>query len=299
MITPSGEFDIRVATFPTLFGEKLVLRLLPRAHFVMSLDECGFGKDIVHKLRALLSRESGCVIVTGPTGSGKTTTLYAALAELNTPHKNIVTLEDPIEYFVPTITQGQINQESGFTFARGLRALVRQDPDIILVGEIRDKETAEIAINAALTGHLVITTLHTNDAPSALIRLLDMGVEPFLIAAAVTGIVAQRLVKKLCSLCKKSEQGPLVSAVREKYSLFDTQLYSARGCDACEQRGVCGRIAVAEVLEMTPALCRLVHNNAPCDELYTQARADGWRPLVYDLLEKIQQGTVSISEIVL
>lgn len=298
VMTPSGEFDIRVATFPTLFGEKLVLRLLPRARHVVSLDECGFGSEMLCKLRTLLQQKSGLVIVTGPTGSGKTTTLYAALAELAHPTKNIVTLEDPIEYYVPQITQGQINPEIGFTFARGLRALVRQDPDIILVGEIRDKETAEVAINAALTGHLVLSTLHTNDAPGALIRLLDMGIEPFLINAALTGIVAQRLIKKLCPLCKVLVHDELLSSVCKKFSLHHTSnIYSAGECSACNNQGCDGRVAVGEFLEMTPALRMLVHQRGSTDELYAQAQRDGWRPLLHDILEKIKAGTVGISEL--
>ena len=198
------DIDMRVSSFPSLHGEKIVIRILDRSRQTIDLETIGFSTHMLEQFQALMKRSNGFFLVTGPTGSGKTTTLYAALAGLNDTTKHIITLEDPVEYNLDGITQGQIHTDAGFTFERGIRALLRQDPDIAMIGEIRDKQTARIAIEAALTGHLVLSTLHTNDAPSALMRLMDMGIEPFLINASVTGILAQRLVRKICVDCKEA-----------------------------------------------------------------------------------------------
>src|SRR5579872_1499923 len=233
-----NEIDIRVSTFPCLYGEKMVVRILDRMVHTISLDNLGFEADMLDVFKKLMQRNSGFFLVTGPTGSGKTTTLYAALSCFNSPKKNIATLEDPVEYSLDGINQAQINVPAGFTFDKGIRSLVRQDPDTIMVGEIRDKVTARIAIEAALTGHLVLSTLHTNNAPSALMRLMDMGIEPFLINASLTGVLAQRLVRKICTACRVK-----VSPTKDECHILEqlpynvSTLYQGKGCDTCFNLG--------------------------------------------------------------
>lgn len=213
--------DLRVSTFPSMYGEKMVVRILDRTHNKIMLDALGMSDTMLENFKDLLARSNGFFLVTGPTGSGKTTTLYAALSTLSSPEKNVITLEDPVEYNLNGITQGQINPEAGFTFAKGIRSILRQDPDILMIGEIRDKETASIAIEAALTGHMVLSTLHANDAPSVIMRLMDMGIEPFLINAAITGVMAQRLARKICAHCRiavtPDEQEKNIASLRLAY----------------------------------------------------------------------------------
>ncbi len=291
--------DVRVSIFPCLYGEKLVLRLLQRKQEFTSLSVCGFSDNVKRDLLHVLARDSGFLIVTGPTGSGKTTTLYAALSELISSEKNIVTLEDPVEYRLDGVTQGSINPDIGFTFARGLRALVRQDPDVILIGEIRDAETADIAIRTALTGHLVMSTLHTADAVSACVRLLDLGVAPFLLGAAVTGVVAQRLVRMLCKDC--AEKKPASVQVQEFCSTYgvscEFEMYP-RGCAVCNKRGYKGRTVIAELCAMSPELSLLLQKHAPLQELRDCMQRGGYKPMAYDAAQKIADGLITYSDVI-
>lgn len=292
-----NEIDIRVSTFPCLYGEKMVVRILDRVLQTISLDSVGFEPTMLQVFKQLMERQSGFFLVTGPTGSGKTTTLYAALSFLHNSERNIVTLEDPVEYSLSGITQAQINVPAGFTFEKGIRSLVRQDPDIIMVGEIRDKITARIAIEAALTGHLVLSTLHTADAPSAIMRLMDMGIEPFLINAALSGILAQRLVRKLCSDCRTSR-----AATIEEKKLLDTfsiemdTVYEAHGCATCDHLGYRGRVGIFELLEISSALRALIITNPQFDDIYNQALANGMKTLQKDGARKVKEGIISLTE---
>lgn len=290
--------DMRVATFPALYGEKIVIRILARSQGHRLVSELGFNDILLKNLTRLINRTTGFFLVTGPTGAGKTTTLYALLSELQVSEKNVVTLEDPIEYNIENVTQGQIQPDIGFTFARGIRSLLRQDPDVIMVGEIRDKETAEVAIQAALTGHMVLSTLHTNDAPSAVIRLLDMGVPAFLINATLTGVLAQRLVRVLCSHCSEESvldvhQQEFLSHVRMKIN----KAYQSHGCDACNKRGYRGRTGIFELLPMSPGVRALVSNQPSYDALIKQAAQEGMVSLYADAACKIEAGITTIGEL--
>jgi len=293
------QIDLRVATFPSATGEKIVLRILDRDLQPLQLAELGLPSELLSQLSKLIQRPNGFLLVTGPTGSGKTTTLYAALQTLNTPERHIITLEDPIEYHLAGITQGQIFTEAGFTFARGVRALLRQDPDIVLIGEIRDPETAKIAIEAALAGRMVFSTLHTNSAPSAVMRLIDMGIESFLINAAVTGVLAQRLVRKLCDYCKISSQ-PTVAEQNflKKYNLDLNLLYHSQGCTQCHNLGYRGRLALFELLLITDALRELISVRPNLTALEQQAISDGMRSLILAGLDHVATGHISLTELV-
>lgn len=293
-----NEVDIRVSTFPCLCGEKMVVRILDRTLQTINLDNLGFEPTMLDAFKRLMQRQSGFFLVTGPTGSGKTTTLYAALSFLHSAEKNIVTLEDPVEYCLQGITQAQINLPAGFTFEKGMRSLVRQDPDIIMVGEIRDKITARIAIEAALTGHLVLSTLHTTDAPSAIMRLMDMGIEPFLINAALSGILAQRLVRKLCVDCRQQRKAtPEEQRLLQSCGIDDTDMvYEAHGCASCDNLGYKGRVGIFELLEISPELRSLIIQNPQFDAIYNQALADGMIPLKKDGAHKVKEGIISLAE---
>lgn len=293
-----GTVDLRISTFPNLYGEKIVIRILERSGGQKTLDEIGFTPQVLKQFKTIIARATGFFIVTGPTGAGKTTTLYGALSYLNHPTKNISTLEDPVEYNIDGITQSQIHPDIGFTFDRGIRSLLRQDPDIIMVGEIRDRETAEVAIQAALTGHMVLSTLHTNDAPSSIIRLLDMGVPPFLINATLSGVLAQRLVRVLCPACRQLVNP--TDAEREFLSYIKVpikQCYKPVGCDECEGRGYRGRIGIFELLIMTQSLRELIDSDVAYDDLVKQACHDGMIPLRYDAQQKIEAGITTIEEL--
>jgi len=298
LLHQENEVDIRISTFPCLYGEKMVVRILNRTLQTIDLNHLGFEAHLLSTFKQLLQRQSGFFLVTGPTGSGKTTTLYAALSFLHSTEKNIVTLEDPVEYCLNGITQAQINVPVGFTFDKGMRSLVRQDPDIIMVGEIRDKITARIAIEAALTGHLVLSTLHTTDAPSAIMRLMDMGIEPFLINAALSGILAQRLMRKLCGDCRQVR----VITVQEHNFLRSCgvndieTVYEAQGCRLCDDLGYKGRIGIFELLEISSTLRALIITNPQFDEIYNQAIADGMKTLAQDGAEKVKEGIISLSD---
>ncbi|HSC25338.1 MAG TPA: GspE/PulE family protein [Candidatus Babeliales bacterium] len=292
-----NEIDVRVSTFPCLYGEKVVIRILNRMLQTISLGSLGFESIMLHTCKQLLQRQSGFFLVTGPTGSGKTTTLYAALSFLHSSEKNIVTLEDPVEYSLNGITQAQINLAAGFGFEQGMRSLVRQDPDIIMVGEIRDKITARIAIEAALTGHLVLSTLHTTDAPSAIMRLMDMGVEPFLINAALSGILAQRLARKLCDACSQTRDAtPEEEVLLQFYNIDNHMIYEAHGCQLCDYLGYKGRIGIFELLEISPALRTLIIKNPQFSDIYNQAVTDGMKSLVNDGADKVVKGIISLAE---
>ena len=288
----SRSIDLRVSTFPTLHGEDIVLRILDRGRVELKLEKLGIEPDDLLLLRSALQRPHGLIPVTGPTGSGKTTTLYAALSELNTGDRAIITLEDPIEYEMSQIRQSQVNVRAGLTFASGLRSILRHDPDIILVGEMRDQETMEIALSAALTGHLVLTTLHTTTAAGTIPRLLDMGAEPFVIASAVTMLVSQRLVRVLCPDCKTRVEMP--GAVRKRFGLDDAVLYGPRGCPRCRNTGYRGRIAIVEILPMSQDIVTAIYNKTAPEQIH----ADSGRPtLLQDGLRKVRAGTTTLDEI--
>jgi len=295
------QVDLRVAILPTIHGESCVMRVLDRSNTELALERVGLRPDDYDKFVRLINRPNGIVVVTGPTGSGKTTTLYAALAKVNDTETKILTAEDPVEYDIDGLCQCQVNEEAGTTFSKLLRSFLRQDPDIILVGEIRDLETAQIAIQASLTGHLVLTTLHTNDAPSSIIRLVDLGVEPFLLTATVEGIVAQRLVRTICKQCKEEytpkeeelmELGLMPDDVRGK------RFHRGRGCDNCNKSGFRGRMALFEIMEINDELRELVMKNSNTNILRAHARRRGMRTLRESGLLAIYEGLTTIDEVV-
>ncbi len=293
--------DLRVSILPTMFGESVVLRVLDRTQVSLDLAKLGLRTEELVIVRQLINKPNGILIVTGPTGSGKTTTLYSALNELNDIESKIITTEDPVEYDIDGIIQVQIRQEIGLTFARCLRSILRQDPDIVMVGEIRDLETAEIAAQASLTGHLVFTTLHTNDAPSSIARLLDLGVEPFLITATLEGIVAQRLVRKICESCKTAYQ-PTEFQLRELDLTPDDvkgkQFYYGRGCNKCNKTGYRGRTAIFELMTFNDRLRELIMNRASTNVLRTAAQKSGMKLLRDSGLASLYNGVTTIDEIV-
>jgi general secretion pathway protein E len=293
VIVAGREVDIRVSLVPTQFGERTVLRLLDKQKGVLSLADIGLSGTGVATLERLLARPNGILLVTGPTGSGKTTTLYAALTRLNSPEKNIITIEDPIEYQLKGIGQIQVNPKIDLTFANGLRSILRQDPDIIMVGEIRDAETAEIAMQASLTGHLVLSTLHTNDSASAVTRLLDMGVEPFMVASTLTAVVAQRLVRTICPHCREEYRPEREYAGIE----LPPVLYRGRGCEKCFGLGSLGRIGIYELLLLDAELCAMVIRRAPAGAIKEYALSRGMRPLRDDGLAKAAAGITTLEEV--
>jgi general secretory pathway protein E len=295
--------DIRVSTLPTSFGERVVMRLLDKSSSLVPLIKLGFfEKDLDHFLK-LIKAPHGIILVTGPTGSGKTTTLYSALGIINKPDINIITVEDPIEYQMQGVSQVQVNPKIGLTFANGLRTIVRQDPDVILVGEIRDLETAEIAIQAALTGHLVFSTLHTNDAASAITRLIDMGVEPFLVSSAVNAILAQRLVRKICPHCRESYMPPSTFLAKVGLSpakFASRELYRGAGCAECLQTGYKGRIGIYELMSLTPEMKNLILTTSDAGQIKKQAlssQATGMMTLRQDGLRKVLSGLTTLEEV--
>jgi len=269
----SKDLDIRVSSFPTVHGENIVMRLMDKSAVLLGLKDLGFAKENLEAFDKLIRHPHGIILVTGPTGSGKTTTLYAALATINSMEKNIITVEDPVEAELPLIRQTQVNPKAGITFANGMRSILRQDPDIIMVGEIRDKETADVAIQAALTGHLVFSTLHTNDAPSALTRLIDMGIEPFLISSSVIGVLAQRLVRHVCDKCQ------------------------GKGCKECKDSGLTGRIGIYELLLINEELRKMVNERKSADDITKKARELGMKTLKEDGLSKVEQGVTTQDEV--
>ena len=299
MTIDGRELDIRVATLETIWGEKIVLRLLDRSRSLITLPQLGFSRGAYDVYHRMLHSPYGMIIVSGPTGSGKTTSLYASINELDQQVRNIMTIEDPVEYMFDNINQSQINKLADISFANGLRAILRQDPDIILVGEIRDRETAEIAVQSALTGHLVLSSLHATDAVGALLRFIDMGIDGFLIASSVIAIVAQRLVRKICDGCKTAYE-PTASDIEFGLSLgreIPTHLYRGRGCTRCNMTGYFDRIGVFEVLVMTDSLKRLVIARASQKELLEAAVAGGMTPVRVDAWDKVTAGVTTVSEV--
>ena len=293
--------DIRVATLPTVYGEKIVMRLLDKTSVMLQLSDLGFLPDNYSRFQESYKKPYGMILVTGPTGSGKSTTLYATLNILNQPHVNIITVEDPVEYRLPGVNQVQTNNKAGLTFAAALRSILRSDPDIVLIGEIRDKETAQIAVEAALTGHLVLSTLHTNDAPSSLTRLIEMGIEPFLVASSLDAVVAQRLARKLCPKCKESYVPSEEELIAAKFR-YDPQeelptLFRPGGCTSCGGTGYKGRLAVHEIMTVSEDIERLVAEHSSAEEIGKVARSQGMLTLREDGLEKVRQGVTSIEEI--
>lgn len=301
MTLDGNDLDFRVSTLPGFHGESIVLRILRKESVMMGLEALGFLPDDFDQFQRIIKRPNGIFLVTGPTGSGKTTTLYAALNMLNSPDRKIITAEDPVEYNIKGINQVQVHEAIGLTFQRILRAMLRQAPEVILVGEIRDLETAEMAVQAALTGHLVFSTLHTNDAPSAITRLIDMGIKPFLAASSVQAVMAQRLVRVLCPECKEADRDADVATMRGM-GATDEQLESATvcrpvGCQNCNGAGYRGRIGIYEVMSMNNELREMAFHRRPTNEIRQAARMGGMRTLLEDGLIKVLQGVTTLDEV--
>ncbi len=294
------EIDIRVSVLPVVHGERVVMRLLDKSKTFVKLESMGFSKRDFQVLEHAISQPNGIVLVSGPTGSGKTTTLYAILSRVNSPEVNLITVEDPVEYQISGINQVQVNEKIGLTFAATLRSILRQDPDIVMIGEMRDPETVQIAIQASLTGHLVFSTIHTNNAPATITRLIDMGIESYLIASSVTAILAQRLVRKLCDACKKTytpSPESLKSIGLTPEDAATITFYEAVGCAKCMNSGYSGRIPIFEIMLMTPAIAQLVVQKADALKIKEQALKDGMTLLVHDGIEKIKEGKTTIEEV--
>ena len=298
MLVDGHRVDLRVVTLPSVHGESVVLRILDKDSVVMDLDKLGMADHEHSHFQRAFEKSHGAILATGPTGSGKSTTLYAALGVLNTPDKNIITIEDPVEYELEGITQVPINPKAGLTFANGLRSMMRADPDIIMVGEIRDRETAQIAVEAALTGHLVLSTMHTNDAPTAVTRLIEMGIEPFLVASAIDCVVAQRLARTLCGHCKQRTIIPAGALRANGFpATLDLEAYEPVGCRRCSGSGYRGRVGLYEVMEISPEIRDLALERRSADEIAQVAVRQGMRRMAEDGLDKVKQGRTSISEI--
>lgn len=294
-----NEIDLRVATSPSIHGESVVMRILDRSKLALDFKTLGFDVELTKRIREAIARPHGIVLVTGPTGSGKTTTLYAALSELNTDVRKLLTVEDPIEYRLPGVIQTQVNPAINFTFSTALRSFLRQDPDVMMVGEIRDPETAQIAVQAALTGHMILSTLHTNTAAGAISRLLDMGVEPFLLGSVLTGVLAQRLVRRLCTHCRHPyEPHDLPPGLQD---LFETRrirhLYEAHGCAQCGGTGYTGRVAVLEFLRVDDQISRLILRRADTPDIVAAGEAAGMRSLFADGVSKAAAGLTTLEEV--
>ena len=292
------EIDIRISTLPTVRGEAVVMRLLDKSRLVLGLEELGFSEENYHRFKGLINKPFGMILVTGPTGSGKTTTLYAALSSIDVVSKNVMTIEDPVEYELSMVRQSQINPQAGFTFASGLRSALRQDPDVILVGEIRDKETADMAIRAALTGHLLFSTLHTNDAAGTITRLIDIGVSPYLLPSTLLAAMAQRLVRRVCSQCREryeaSEKEKEILGVPTDQPL---ELARGRGCPYCRNTGYRGRLAVFEMLTMNTEIEELILSHAPSSRIKRAAVEHGMKDLRQDCIAKVLAGKTTVEEL--
>ena len=295
------DVDLRIATVPTLYGESVVIRLLERSQIFADLDSLGLPPPILRQFNEMIAKPHGMILVTGPTGSGKTTTLYGVLQKINDPSKKIITIEDPVEYQLGGVNQIHVKPQIGLTFANGLRSIVRQDPDVIMVGEIRDSETAEIAIQAALTGHLVLSTLHTNDAAGAVSRLLEMGVQDYLLSSSLLGVLAQRLVRRLCFACRR--QAPFAGfdggepALRLQSGTLQESLWEAVGCEACSGTGYFGRIGVFELLSASPEICKIIVQRADAGTIRNVAVRQGMSLLRDDGFDKVRQGVTTLAEV--
>ncbi|HDR00418.1 MAG TPA: type II/IV secretion system protein [candidate division WOR-3 bacterium] len=294
-IVDGREVDFRVSTFPSTYGETVVMRILDRLR-LLSLDELGLIKERLKMMRDMIAMPHGVILVTGPTGTGKSTTVYAILGEIRSSSMKIITIEDPVEYDIDKITQSQVNELAGYTYLIGLKHILRQDPDAIMIGEIRDAETAGVAIRAALTGQLVFSTIHTNDAPGTITRLIDMGIEPFLVASATEGVVAQRLVRKICTKCKE-EYEPPASLLEEIELPAGTMFYRGRGCDRCHNTGFHGRLGIFEVLKMNDRIRELVVTRPPTSAIRALAQEYGMKSLWRDGIDKVLDGITTIDEV--
>lgn len=301
-VTLSGkDYDLRVSCLPTVNGEKIVMRILDKSSVLLGLNKLGFSPEVQAQVEELVAQPNGMFLSTGPTGSGKTTTQYSVLHKLNSVEKNIITIEDPVEYQLSGIAQVQVNKKAGLNFANALASFLRQDPDIIMVGEMRNLETGEIAVEASLTGHLVLSTLHTNDAPSAVTRMVDMGVEPYLISATVIGVLAQRLARKICSKCKAPYQVPASELRRFGFKSKDPNelvtLYRGEGCDTCRHTGFKGRLGIYELMRLNDEIRELVVRRAPLADIREAAKANGMHELKDDGLDKVLQGITTPDEV--
>jgi type IV pilus assembly protein PilB len=293
------QIDLRIALIPTAYGENISIRIHHKSRGMMKLEELGFQPDVLEQYQLSYTKPYGTILVTGPTGCGKSTTLYATLNILNSPTKKIFTVEDPVEYSLPGVLQVQVNPKVGLTFANALRSIIRCDPDIMMIGEIRDMETAKIAVESALTGHLVFSTLHTNDAPSAITRLIEMGIEPFLVSSAIDCVVAQRLARKLCDYCKEPYKptGRLLERLNIPEATKDVTIYQAKGCDKCYNTGYQGRTGLFEVMTMTSRIARMSLDMKSSDEIREAALEEGMQSMMQDGLRKVIQGITSIEEV--
>ncbi len=299
LLVAGKPIDLRAATLPAIFGEKVVLRILDKSAGVGQLSELGFSEYNLKRYESAYSKPYGAILVTGPTGSGKTTTLYSTLGILNRPEVNIITVEDPVEYRLPGITQVQVNRKAGLLFANALKSILRADPDVVLIGEVRDSETAQIAVEAALTGHLVLTTLHTNDAPSSIGRLLDMSVEPFLVGSSIDAVLAQRLARRLCERCRVPHDPDRAGLQNLGWNAEwgYEGIYRAEGCGACSHTGFKGRISINEVMLINEEIQHMIVERASADQIAKAAVAEGMRTLREDGLDKVRRGLTSIEEI--
>jgi len=293
------DIDLRVSILPTVHGEKVVIRVLRRDSFLISKKSMGMEADDLDKINRICRNNYGIILITGPTGSGKSTTLYSMLSDFNVSNRNIITVEDPVEYMMDGINQVNVNTKSGMTFAAGLRSILRQDPDIIMIGEIRDGETAEIGVRAAITGHIVLSTIHTNDAPSTIMRIIDMGIEPYLVATALSGVISQRLVRKICTFCKE----PYEPSAAEKHILNvehveDVKIYRGRGCPVCNNSGYSGRVGVYEIMEITREHRQMIMENKSSEELRDLSIKKGMKTLQAACSEEVLKGTTSMDELI-
>jgi type II secretory ATPase GspE/PulE/Tfp pilus assembly ATPase PilB-like protein len=304
-VSDAASADLRVSLVPTVEGEKVVMRVLNTGAQGFSLSDIGLMDTHRELLEEYAAKPFGMILTVGPTGSGKTTTLYSLLKMLNRPKSNVTTIEDPVEYKLKGINQIQVNEATGLSFARGLRAIVRQDPDVILVGEIRDQETAEISVNAALTGHLLLSTFHANDAATAIPRLIDMGIEPFLLASTLEVIIAQRLARRICKKCRyslsvtdasASVEPRLLKTIQKHFKKGET-LYSGKGCSVCSGTGYSGRVALFEFIEITPAMKDLIASSPSTQSVVTLARREGAKSMFVDGIDKIRQGETTLEEL--
>ncbi|MFA9399055.1 MAG: GspE/PulE family protein [Clostridiaceae bacterium] len=294
-----NQYDLRVSSLPTVYGEKVVIRILSKQGFLIGMDKLGFFKDDMEKINRILSVPYGIVLVTGPTGSGKSTTLYTMLTSLNKSDVNIITVEDPVEYTMEGINQVNVNNKAGLTFASGLRSILRQDPDIVMIGEMRDNETAEIAVRAAITGHKVLSTVHTNDAPSTIVRLIDMGLEPYLVSTSVSGVVAQRLVRRICPYCKEEYKASIhekkILGVREDENLT---LYRGTGCSYCGNTGYSGRLGVYEIMEITREIREFIAEGKNTDEVRDLCIKSGMKDLRIYCTKHVLMGNTTVEELI-
>jgi type IV pilus assembly protein PilB len=294
------DYDLRVSSLPTAFGEKVVMRILDKSSVLIGLDKLGLYPETQAQMLDICHQPNGMFMICGPTGSGKTTTLYSVLNVINSIEKNLLTVEDPIEYQLPGLSQVHVNRKAGLSFANALRAFLRQDPDIIMVGEIRDLETAEIAVQAALTGHLVLSTVHTNDAPSTATRLADMGVEPFLISASLVGSLAQRLARRICANCKEEYLPPREILLRFGHDPDlhpDVKFYKGRGCDRCRQTGYKGRMGIYELMRINEEISDMIVRRSPLSELKEAARSNGMQTLQEDGFRRCKDGMTTVEEV--